>query len=531
MLLPTTDDKYIEDSCVAVLRFGAWVERNCLDLLPFVCYEDRFTGQVNKSNVTSSSASLAWQPGPGNISHYRLEVNGDKNVTCDNLTYHLDLDSLTPGTRYEVKVFAVKCERDLNPQVVSFYTKPGQVKNLKDTMVTDTSITLSWNKPDGNVDFYLIEFNNRLINSSTTNTTVVDLTPGNLYTFTVTSRVADNSLWSEESRTNVYTRPGKVSNLMVSDNTNMSLVLSWAPPVGNTSGFWVKAMNDNNHDLFQRKMSKTELNVTVTNLPEGTRITLSVTALANGFLEGDNETIVSYTAPGPISNLSLSTTSSSLNATWVPHAGSHSNFTIELQLDGKTTRTTLTTTPNVTFGDLKTAANYTVIVCSVSGQFKSPPVQSSIFTLPTPPSNAVANSSNKNSIVFNWKAPANIATAKYNVTLSSTFWGQRWSDTVVNQLSYTFDGLTSGTKYYFEVRTVAGQQESDPATVTHYTVAEKTEISLSALCSSAEPLLCATDATKDVVLQQLKARFTELLGDNVVWDLKKQESENKAKAI
>lgn len=33
-----------------------------------------------------------------------------------------DLVSLMPGTLHSVQVFPVKCERDLNPEEVSFYT-------------------------------------------------------------------------------------------------------------------------------------------------------------------------------------------------------------------------------------------------------------------------------------------------------------------------------------------------------------------------------------------------------------------------
>lgn len=41
----TTDESVtensIEDSCVVMLSFGAWVERNCSELLPFICYEGK----------------------------------------------------------------------------------------------------------------------------------------------------------------------------------------------------------------------------------------------------------------------------------------------------------------------------------------------------------------------------------------------------------------------------------------------------------------------------------------------------------
>lgn len=37
----SNDKNYIEDSCVAMLHFGPWIEKSCLELLPFICYEGR----------------------------------------------------------------------------------------------------------------------------------------------------------------------------------------------------------------------------------------------------------------------------------------------------------------------------------------------------------------------------------------------------------------------------------------------------------------------------------------------------------
>ena len=69
------------------------------------------------------SASLVWQRGPGDISHYRMEVKGDGMDLKENLSdLTFDLGNLTSGTLHSVQVFPVKCERDLNPQSTTFYT-------------------------------------------------------------------------------------------------------------------------------------------------------------------------------------------------------------------------------------------------------------------------------------------------------------------------------------------------------------------------------------------------------------------------
>lgn len=37
----TKAEKYIEDSCVALLSFGMWKEKLCNESLPFICYDGK----------------------------------------------------------------------------------------------------------------------------------------------------------------------------------------------------------------------------------------------------------------------------------------------------------------------------------------------------------------------------------------------------------------------------------------------------------------------------------------------------------
>lgn len=65
--------------------------------------------------------------------------------------------------------------------------------------MTETSITLNWTKPEGNLGFYLIKTRN--LNSNTTDTQLEfgGLARGTCYTFTVITGVDDKSMWSEEA--------------------------------------------------------------------------------------------------------------------------------------------------------------------------------------------------------------------------------------------------------------------------------------------------------------------------------------------
>ncbi len=86
---------------------------------------ERFYGQIYVSDVNTSAANLSWTEGPGaeNISHYRVEMTGDKNQTFIQTDLFEHIQNLTAGTLYRIQVFPVKCGRDLNPQNISFYTR------------------------------------------------------------------------------------------------------------------------------------------------------------------------------------------------------------------------------------------------------------------------------------------------------------------------------------------------------------------------------------------------------------------------
>ncbi|KAM6908941.1 uncharacterized protein FYW49_012805 [Xenentodon cancila] len=150
-VVPETNKNYIDDPCVAMLSFGPWIEKSCLESLPFICYEDRFYGQINVTNVTVNGATLTWMEAPGDISHYRVEVKENTEMTENRTNLTTDLGNLTAGTRYTVQVFPVKCGRDMNPENTTFYTIPHKVKDLKVVNMTEKSVFLSWNKSDGNI--------------------------------------------------------------------------------------------------------------------------------------------------------------------------------------------------------------------------------------------------------------------------------------------------------------------------------------------------------------------------------------------
>ncbi|KAK5602763.1 hypothetical protein CRENBAI_026668 [Crenichthys baileyi] len=334
-VIPENNKNYIENSCVVILRFGPWVEKVCLEQKPFICYEDRFMGRVNVSNITSSSVSLQWDQGPGDLSHYRLQVAAaDWNLTVELHNLNFELNNLTAGTRYNIQVFPVKCKRDLNPQNVSFYTIPGVVENLTVTSFTETSVSLSWKKPDGNYDFFQVTANSLLEQADpiirdniTTEHLVFDkLIQGNNYTFVFITGVEDRTMWSQERKTWACTRPGKVTKLEAFDNSDTWLKVRWTPPVGKYMEFTVKVKDGNMSDLNATVtlLDSSKLNeVKLSGLSKGSMIKLFVRVLSVCSLQGENENITTYTGPSrPTNARVLNSTINSLTFVWEPPVNS-----------------------------------------------------------------------------------------------------------------------------------------------------------------------------------------------------------------
>lgn len=84
---------------------------------------------------------------------------------------------------------------------------PATVKNLSITSVTTSSISLSWHKPEGNVESYRVRWNEMLDEMliNMTSTTITDLTPGSKYNISVAAVVKNFTTEGQSAFTSTFT--------------------------------------------------------------------------------------------------------------------------------------------------------------------------------------------------------------------------------------------------------------------------------------------------------------------------------------
>ncbi|KAK3526590.1 hypothetical protein QTP70_030730 [Hemibagrus guttatus] len=183
-----------------------------------------------------------------------------------------------PRGRANSNCLELEAER---PQKESSEVAGLNVTSLTVSNKTPSSVSLIWNKPNGNSSFFTVNWTdgsvNNIINTSDLSYTVTGLTAGVNYTFTVTAVAADNQTRGAPTQTSAFTNPNIVNSLNVSGITTSSVSLTWNEPNGNRSFFricWNYGSGNKRSD------TSSNLSYTVTGLTAGVNYTFTVTAVA-----------------------------------------------------------------------------------------------------------------------------------------------------------------------------------------------------------------------------------------------------------
>ncbi|CAJ0940169.1 unnamed protein product [Ranitomeya imitator] len=180
-------------------------------------------------------------------------------------------------------------------------TEPNVVKNLMTGIITITSISVIWEKPDGNASSYEIQilgeptFNKTV---ATTSNTIGGLTPGNYYTLLVTAVVGEYNVTGSSLEISVNTKPAIVKNLMTGIITTTSISLTWEEPVGNASSYEIQILGN---PTFNKTVASTIF--TLEGLTPGNYYTLLVTAMVGENNVSGNSSVISvYTSTATLSD-------------------------------------------------------------------------------------------------------------------------------------------------------------------------------------------------------------------------------------
>ncbi|XP_049331024.1 LOW QUALITY PROTEIN: receptor-type tyrosine-protein phosphatase eta [Astyanax mexicanus] len=281
----------------------------------------------------------------------------------------------------------------------------------------------------------------------------------------------------------LFTEPDAVANLIVSNISTSSVLLTWELRQGYNLFYKVELTNG----TLQKTFNTTKTSLFVPNLIAGVNYTFTVSAVAgDNVTEGDKVPIPAFTSkscsfltfcvlkqyicqtyalallyslprthkPDAVANLIVCNIStSSVLLTWELRQGYNLFYKVEELTNGTLQKTFNTTNTSLFVPNLIAGVNYTFTVSAVAGDnvTEGDKVPISAFTNPDVVIGLSVLNKNTSSVSLTWNAPHG----------NSSFYIVKWTvqsvtknDTTSNT-SYTITGLTAGVNYTFDVAAVA----------------------------------------------------------------------------
>eukprot|EP00057_Strongylocentrotus_purpuratus_P022691 XP_011677165.1 PREDICTED: receptor-type tyrosine-protein phosphatase H-like [Strongylocentrotus purpuratus] len=243
--------------------------------------------------VTSTTITASWKMPNGIADYYvvscldgtaspaKVDSSDDLIASCTGLP--------NPGDNYAISVTSVSNGKLSTASTITITALPESVRLEESNMVNTTTITASWSKPNGIVDYYEVSCSNGTASPAQVNPSdalIASCTglssPGDNYTIYVTS--VSNGKLSAASTITITALPESVT---LNEESNMvtstTITASWKMPNG-IADYYVVSCFDGTASPAKVDPSD-DLIASCTGLPSpGDNYTISVTSVSNGKL-------------------------------------------------------------------------------------------------------------------------------------------------------------------------------------------------------------------------------------------------------
>ncbi|XP_060087100.1 receptor-type tyrosine-protein phosphatase V-like isoform X2 [Heteronotia binoei] len=408
-----------------------------------------------------------------------------RNLSVPHGTAQVSIDGLVAGTRYRVEIVSRAGPHYVSSQTAIGYTVPLMPLSLVVTSRSSSTLSVQWKAPAGQRDSYMVSVSEEgptatrsyiPVEKTSTNITLVGLTPGTCYLIAVWSLAGPYNSASRNSTS--CTAPAAPVNLTLR-NTGSSSMLYTA---------WSEAPGCKDHYrlilyyLMPPGMERVQVvdpgtqDYNWTGLPAGSQFAVQVVTV-KGQTEASSSTITEWTSPLPATSVQIwnERQPDRLQVAWTPASSRLHGFQLNLYCTG--CRTTAAQdfvgrdATNFTFLGLTPGTRYWFEIISLSGPYRASAGNISDWTSPLPPHTVtLSNKGHPDQLSAAWEAPAGEQEG-YALTLYYAGSGIVAAKTFVQKGStnFTFLSLLPGTKYLLQVSSLAGPYRMSARNVSDWT--------------------------------------------------------------
>eukprot|EP00073_Rattus_norvegicus_P051922 XP_017454306.1 PREDICTED: tenascin-N isoform X2 [Rattus norvegicus] len=422
--------------------------------------------------VTETTLSVSWDPVEADIDRYMVRYTSPdgetKEVPVSKDKSSTVLRGLRPGVEYKVDVWAQKGAQDSRKANTKAPTDIDGPKNLVTDQVTETTLSVSWDPVEADIDRYMVRYTSPdgetkevPVSKDKSSTVLRGLRPGVEYKVDVWAQKGAQD--SRKANTKAPTDIDSPKNLAINQVTETTLSVSWDPVQADIDRYVVRYTSADGESK-EFLIGKEQRSTVLTGLRPGVEYKVEVWA-QKGARESKKANTKGHTdIDSPKNLVTNQVTENTATISWDPVQADIDRYMVRYtSADGETREVPVRKEKSSTvLTGLRPGVEYTVQVWAQKGARESRKAKTKAPTEIDSPKNLVTNRVTENTATISWD-PVRATIDRYMVRYTSADGETKEVPVSKDQSSTILTGLKPGMEYTIHVWAQKGARESKKA--------------------------------------------------------------------